>query len=1260
MTVPVAGSLRDGVTYSSPLQSSTNVDAGSPRKLTTPLPVSADFEDSRIAADTRLAHQYAASLLRDRPLRVEPESTLGRWLEALLFAADSPLLKRLAHAMGSSLKTFKVNPDNGVIEFEGRIRLTIDSPELADIPGVKDIVASLLDAAKALAHYDIIYLPSDFPRDELGGFIVSSSAVQRFYGEPDFISQEQKTARANELSNRPIFSGYGALPDDETRLKNLRMTGEAHVLNTMLSALKKQGEMPDATFDLETIEVAVAPHSALWSAQQKQPVTLSLKQLIVSYGLRVPATKDELANLERALSAPPLSAPVEEDYGGLLSKEVPLGEADQQKVREVVNGWKTLQTEVPTDGQGRAPSLLEYLQRALPASVRALAGGHSGVFLKALISTPQARALGNRLQEAIGALPTQTSAQEVLLAALVVDADPNAGQRRNNLAGYNLRQQSNWGHSPAEIRQRFEKHLEARFGPQLAKVVAYQLLAMSAPEFLVQDPPPSMVYGSQQWASFSTAVIRRELDTPGASAGQAYADIMQRDALEPISEEGQSQLQAAAIRSVIDWGIANCVIDESSDDAYSAETIDRAASALQQQVDRLVEAAKAVDVSIMTRRELTLIELMRVYGPEKEGFFEDKTLLGDLPPSSRKRGTYSLLDIYMSGDLYKHDWTSSNTDFTTATVQAGFSKLPPIKDVFDAQFNAYADGLKRSLETSFQYQLSLLPVEDRLMIERGKVTTFCLNSPSSHQGPVRSDHPMLGYLHGDAILIRAELNGKTGHYLYSPSKGKIIRDVDPSGPGLPFPGSRLYFSMERPGRPDEHEDTVTILWQALGTPWPETDKIDFAALSIYPSKSLEMPAKEPYPKLEATAASARVKALSMVVSAYFSQGLDAAKKSAFGETTQERDIRRDKASMEFLRSFILFYETFKSFKNGRPIEGLFYLLLDVVGLVLPALKGGVLGVKAGAKGLGATLGFLKGFVKAGAKAANPLRGIYDTGRGLFNLAKLSKRGFKSLSGKAPSLFDKLRHAHRRSGSFDIPHAGKKDAIAEGVYRPLGANTEAVPAVAVQRNGKWYAYDAKTMQPYGAPLKGFTPSAASVFIEQAVELAVGAVINQGTDFGVGLAFQLIQPQRLAAHRFQIPYALAQAESAQQDSADSVGRIVDQTQVARAQTLQREFQRAKEELAQLTGEEVQGGDIAPEDAATDIIACLEQMEIELVSFEELVAEKAEEFRVFFKRYHPAPTDLLDKDAIFYRLNSIEKRLAAVKETLCDMTARRDKAV
>ncbi len=1249
MTVQSAGSLRGALPNNRPRQPSAEVDAGATNALTHSLPVVENPQASNAAADARLAQLYAKLVLTSQRIPVPPASTLGHWLEALKLAADSPLLKRLAAFVGGSVKTLYINPDKGEVHFEGGARLNRQSPHLADLPGGNDLIDSLMAAVKVLAPYGNFFLPYGYQPDGFGNFTVDSSVIQHFYHEPPTLPLQQTIIRSKELSSVPLFRGHDALPDNEKLLKVLRMIGDAHQLNNVLGAMKAQIDTPAAELDLDAIVVEVAPHSALWSAQQKQPVTLSLKQLIIGHGLQVPITLDALANVHRALSVAPLRAPSEGDYGGLLSKDVPLGEADQHKISEVASDWKAPQTQVSLDGQGRAPSLIEYLQRAVPASVRARAGEDIEAFLKALISTPQARALGKQLQEAIGALPTQTSAQESLLAALGLDADPAAGQQRNNLAGYNLRQKDNWGLSPAHIKQRFEQHLERRFGPQLAKVVAYQLLALSAPEFLVKDLPAALVYGSQQWASFSAAVMRRELDTPGASAGQAYAGIMQRDALEPITEVGQAQLQAAAMRSVVDWGIANEVIEQSSEDAYAAETIDRAVIALQKQVDNLVEGANAADAPMPNRRELALAELRRVYGVKMESFFEDKTLLGDLPPGSRKRGTYSLLDIYMSGDLYKHAWTSSNEQLTTADIQAGFSKLADIKTAFDKQFDAYADGVKQFVETSFKYQLSLLPVEDRLMIERGKVTTFHLGSPSSHPGPVRAGHPMFDYIESGTILIRAELGAKTCHYLYSPSKGKILKDMDPTRPGLWAPGSRLYFSMERPGRPAEQEDTVTILWQALGTAWPKKDKVDFAALSIYPSKSLETPLTEPYPRSEAMVASKRVNELASVVSAFFSRGVDDAKKISSGETTQERDLRRDKAGVAFLRSLIPFYDTFKSFKNGRPLEGSLYLLLDLIGLVVPAFKGGALAVKAGAKGLASTMSFLKGFVTAGVKAANPLLGLYDIGRGVFKLAKLAKRGFKSTS----PLFNKLHHARGHSGSFDIPRAGKTDSVAEGIYRPVGATAEALPTQAVQRNGKWYAYDANSMLPYGAPLKGFTPDAGSGFFKQAADEAVKATVDAGFGAGVALAFQLLQPRQPVLSSFQLP-SLPQTESEQLDAADRVGRIVDQTWIARAQTLRRAIQEASKDFAEMAGVEVQAADIASENELTDISQHLDQMDADLGALEEQVDEGAQALSVFFKRHMPAPVDLLSSNLVRDRLNAIEKRLAAVNTARSKMKA------
>ncbi|WP_411382189.1 hypothetical protein [Pseudomonas sp. MPB26] len=1195
---------------------------------------------SRRQSDADLAKAYAEQLSSKAVrLHVSHASTLGRWLEALKLILNSPVLKQMAELMGAELTDINVDPVKGEISVRYRGTRDNKTVALADIPGGSDIFDALIAAAKVLTPNGVLSIPGYFKDDT-----VAMNDVQRFYGETPHLRPEQQDERVKALKHHPVFKGQGGLPDDSHLEQILRRVGNAQTLHNMLILMREQIEKNDANVDVDAIVVQIAPHSDLWREHLKQPVTISLKAFITHHGWKVPLTRDDLINLERVLSAPPLNAPIEADFGGLLTKDVPLDEEGQKKLIEAVNVWKTRQSQVPTKGA----SLFDYLLRYVPVELRQQVGDAPEALLKRLINTPQALALGKQLQEAIGALPTQNSAREALLAALGLEADPGGGAQRNNLAGYDLRQKDNWGRSPAEIVRRFEQHLEARFGPQIAKMVAYQLLAMSAPEFLVKDVPPSMVYGSQQWASFSAAVTRIEQASPGGSAGRNYAQIMQDDVLSPITEQGQSELELSAMRAVIDWGIANGVIEQSADDTYSPQAIDRAAVALQKQADGVLEAAQTLTTPMPTRRELALAELRRVYGSEYEHLFEDKTLLGDLPSGSRKRGTYSLLDIYMSGELEKHDWTSARNDFSTAVFRAGISKLPDIKATFDEQFSAYVDRLKKASGGLFQYQVSQLPVEDRLMIERGKVTTFSLGIPDRNAGPVRPDHPMFKYVNSDAIIIRAELDGKTCHYLYSPSQGKIIKDADPSRPGLQFPQSRLYFSMERPGRPGEQEETVTILWQTLGTPWPSKDKVDFAALSIYPSKSLETPLPGPHSMPRADVPSPRINELSETVGAYYCRGLEDLKTAAKGETPQERDERFNKAAGQFLLSFIPFYDAIKNFKEGNVAMGLLYAVLDVIGFVVPGVKGGSQAIKVGSRGLGAALSFLKGFTKAGLEAVNPLAGIFDIGRGVFSLGR---KGFKQLRSTQFSMVDKLRHARGRSGSFDIPHAARSEPIAEGIYRPVRANAEPVPVVAVQRNGKWYAYDQKTMLAYGAPLKGFTPNAGWDSGRLIASAAADAAVDAAIDFGAGLAFRHLRPRQLS-HRFEPPQNSAQIESEQQSAAS---RLAYQAQAARAETLRLEIQQLKKDLAALQGLEAQGPDGAPE-AGSDLFDRLDKMEEVLDQLEQEAAEGSTAFHVPFYRHISPPIDPDGENSLSERLNAIEKRMAEVSITVKEIQAKK----
>lgn len=1219
--------------HNAPGQSTSQLDAGPSNASPPYLPSSTDSEASRAAGDERLAKEYAAQLMSGSRLRVPPESTLGRWLEALKSAFDSPLLKRLLET--GDVTAIDIDPVKGEIRVSYNGTVVGQTASLFDIPGGLELFDSLMSAAQALTPNGLLRLPAYFKDDT-----VALSDVQKFYGEPVHLTEEQKLARSKELASRPVFQGQGALPHNDVRVGVLRGIGNAHMWDNLLTALKAQVEKTSASLDFDAVSVSVAPHSDAWSKQQQQPATISLKQLMIDLGLNVPTTRDELINLQNSLSAPALVAPLEGDFGGLLSKDVPLGESDQKKLTEAVDAWKALQTQLSPDQKGHVPSLLEYLQRAVPAHLRARADKDPEAFLQVLISTPQARALGRQLQEAIDAAVTETSAQEALLAALGLDADPAAGLQRNNLAGYNLRQQDNWGRSPAEIVRRFEKHLETRFGPQLAKVAAYQLLAMSAPEFLVKDVPSSLVYGSQQWASFSVAVLRREQDTPGSSAGQTYAEIMQRDALGPVTETEESQLRFAAMRSVIDWGIANGVIEERNDEAYSPEIIDRAAKALESQVNGLVSTAKLLDARTPTRRDMAMAELKRVYGADKEHLFKAPIFSDGFLKHGRKH--YSLLDIYMSGELGKYYWESSDSNLSTVTAHQGFSKLSNINTAFDRVFDQQVDRLEIAVGGLFEYSFSQLPFKERQMLEHGKVTTFHLDPAVQKYGPNKRDHPLFKFMNEGVVLIRAELDGKVCHYLYSPALGQIIPDGDPSKPGLKGASDSLLFSMPRAGRPGEYEKPIRIHWPKKRPQVPTSINTELFAYPVYPSSTLATQTVGPHPMTRADVPSRRVRELAGVIKNYYGRGLKQAKEAAKGESEQERETRKKQAALDFVLGLIPFYSSIQAFIKGKPEEGLFYAFLDFFSLLLPAIKGGAVGVKAGAKGLSASLGFAKGFAKTGLTAANPLSGLFDIGRGVF---KLGKAGLKQWRHSQSTILGTLRHARGRSGSFNIPKLGKKEPIAEGIYRPQGANTEPVPSLAVQRNGKWYAWDSKTQVAYGAPLQGFTPNVGQAVKETVSNVAADAAVDATTN-------EVSKGNRPT--QSSLPGSQYQAELERKINADGTHRNTQATLAAWAQALRSQVQQANKDLVALIGVGAQDVEIASADGSTGIHVRLDQMDAALEKLEDLIRDNQRRFKVYFQRHIPVPINPQDTNAVRDRLSAIEKRLEVVKTALRSMEA------
>ncbi|OPA97534.1 hypothetical protein BFW87_07540 [Pseudomonas fluorescens] len=993
--------------------------------------------ESVSSADARLKQTYLKQPSPGARLPVPAESTLGRWIEALQTVFTSSAFTQLEQSVsGEGSSITHIDPNKGILYFGGHARLTAQSAQLNDIPGARDLFDRLMTLAKRFTPYDVLHLPTQIETDVSGQRTVDSSIVGQFLYGPDSKASSDHHVPADILSK----------------------TGESETRHNLLAALKKQTETPGTKPDMESIVVEIAPHSAYWLKDQPQPFTMSLKQLLTAYGLQVPTTPQALANLERVLFAPPLTAPTAGDYGGLLSKSVPLSEDSQKKIIETVSTWKAGQMQVSPDAKGQVANLFEYLKRAVPEALRPLVDTNPEAFLNALIDTPQSRALGKQLQEAMGALPTATSAQEALLAALVLEADPAGRLERNNLAGYNLHQPDNKGRPPAEIVKRFEAHLKSRVGPEMAKAVAYQLLAMAAPEFLVKDLPQPMVYGSLQWASFSAAVSRRELNTTGSSAGQSYEQIMQRNALAPVTEVELHASQIGSIQSVVEWGITNGVIEESREGHYSPEAIQRASNAMQKQAEGLMSSTQALSASIPTRRDLAMAELKRVYGEENADLFEQEIFKPSGQPT-RNKSRYSLVDIYMSGELRSYHWDSKSDKLYMSALSDQFDKLSNIETLFNKQFDQYSSTLGKAAGENFQYQLSLLPAEDRERFERGGVDFHHLSASALTPFPDgNEDHPLFKLFGDGAVFIDTVLDGKVQTYIYSPTLGKIIR------PGEPLPGVPEGWSLDALVRTREGGEGLrrTRYGLTVGDKTYELNDDNKLTKSV-----------AALPASQAVVPPTRSASLADAISAVYDGAVGKLKESAYGTTEREKVEAKRKFFNKTLLSFLPFHDFIKSIKEGNKHDAVIYGLFDFIGLVVPAFKGGYQAAKTGATGIRATMSFLKGFAKAGLKGANPFGSIYDAGTGLFKLSKTAIKALPSL--KLPSLdFDSLRHMSGRSGSWNIPHNGYKQTIADGTYRALGENGTSLPAVATQQNGKWYALDTKTMTHYGPELKNFTP------------------------------------------------------------------------------------------------------------------------------------------------------------------------------------------
>ncbi|WP_156421674.1 hypothetical protein [Pseudomonas orientalis] len=915
---------------------------------------------------------------------------------------------------------------------------------LSDDSGWSDVSRTLLAIGRVFApeYGQAVQYPGS------GQDGVSMTLVAQFYKEPDLFDGAQASVRLKQFKDHPGFNldeRHLSTHSDAALAAHRQALGDDANRYRLMSALNGLVDDAGGRVDLERINVPIDPRSALFDREPNN--TASLAHLLKLEGYKMPANSAQAHALASALSFDLAHRAPGVDEGGVRHIGQGLSSTSLRKMAKLVKA----QTGPDTTSAPGAGSLLSRLISHLPDNLRKAMADYPAIALDQLLRTPEAQRLGSLIQEVLKVIDTPTSAIESLGAALIQEVDPGLAKSRFNLAGYNLYGADNAGASSAEIVKRFTTHLAGRIGNEGAAVAAHLLLSAAAPEFLVTNIPPNLVYGSHTWTNFCIEVSRIEQQVPGAAANMTFSQVMAFGNTPPVSIEGDDQLGFAAREPIIAWGIANRVIDTSPTQTYPDAQAEQAQRILNRQQKELRWASNAMKTPPTTRRELALAELRRVF-PEIDPTLEV------MEQTSIRHKPLSLLDIYMTGPIRPDYWESTDERrFPYERLKSRLSELTPdINKVFATKFQEYRKVQQSAWAIQFKYQLSLLPMADRVRISQSDVSFFEVSRAYTKNGPCTSglftpreclpptpnaqELEALKGRHGLLMKV-VEPDGNVSAYSYFPAEGRIVKEDG-------FPGGRIdlddrsYFGGESegyiPGLPHAYAQ-YGVTDKTRDPPAPDGEK-------------------------QGDYFSVKSGALAHAAGGYFTKDYGALQKEAAGVTEIEKGRAYDEKLKGFFLSLVPFYDGVQDAIKGDIGGAVFNLGFDILGFVIPGANAARKAAKAG-KG---ALNIIKTGVVAGIGASVGYTDSVDIAK---NLNKGARAGYKDVKYLAEHGHDVLSRLRGRYGSYDVTKTYKEGDIVKGFFHAAEDNVWR-PAVAVFKNGAWYAYNIVTKTPFGVQLAQF--------------------------------------------------------------------------------------------------------------------------------------------------------------------------------------------
>ncbi|WP_048400701.1 hypothetical protein [Pseudomonas weihenstephanensis] len=789
---------------------------------------------------------------------------------------------------------------------------------------------------------------------------------------------------------------------------------------------------------------------------------ISLEQCILANDWILPQNLADIQNLANALSRPPLqSAPYGNFGGGLSWSAPPLSQEMKKNILASVRNNAIALDEF--EYLRRSKDALGYLTQSRQWSPEELSDPRA--FLTNLLNTPEAYALGKALQTQFKGAPSATSINDWAMTAIAIGIDAKSildpDNSTNKVAGFDLSSLDLGGKPLREVVKALTEHLANPETPaaDFAPVRAYALLARHAPELLVKEVPESVTYGSPSWISLKAAVARIEAQAPGQALSMNYGKIMQYANISPITAAEKQVEQQASLQAMMYWAINEGILKKNDNNRYTAGQVEHVRGKAKERFIALEKASSAKDTELLTREDMAVKILKEKFG---EGIDFKKKCIIPIENWNHLKGPYSVIDLVLSGELSRGIFRSFDTTIPVDTIARSRHEIPDIQEAFKKSFSHYYEGKKNATSTAVRHLISQLPLKDRERLEFGAIKVYEQHNATSsisnlglngfgdttpgRYGVQRSlDENHLG------LMIETRYDGKTYHYEINPPQG-FIRPITHFKPGL----------------------------QGEWTKLPPKDNNSFSNYTTYSNKEInEVHAKSDAERRQRESTrktdeplqsfnSSRTQYIAqLMANKFFPNDSRNLFEQTQGLTTLDTEVTDFEKIQNFTRIIVPFASAIHSFSKGHTRDGVESLVLDIFGFLF-------VGAKA-AGGIAKVAGQAGSFASKIQKGANILSRAVASGANPFSGGRALFSGTVKLVNTGASLANQgFQFLRRGANSADLLSPIKRTDVIEGSIKTTN-NADPLKVIAKRDDsGVLYAYDPKTENLFGPPLKNFQP------------------------------------------------------------------------------------------------------------------------------------------------------------------------------------------